>query len=178
MTKTQIATAVALLAAAACSTHTATPASPTNTSAPPPTVGLQPGRHSATADIDLPEGTVPMPVSNQGPHAEFWRYSAPYDDTVTFLRNQFATGRRYDTHGATWWKGLPPCYNTDHQSPPWGWIQYDGFTQWLWSDGAMWLYVEVDKPGAKIGNTTVPFGRIHTNSGTVDPENGMTCLRA
>ena len=36
------------------------------------------------------------------------RYTAPYADTVTFLQTQFATGRRYDAYGATWWQNLPP----------------------------------------------------------------------
>ena len=83
--------------------HTAAPASPT-TSAPPTMVELQPGPHSAIADVDLPEGTVQCTTNGcvGDPHTEHWFYSAPYDDVVAFLRKQFATGRRYDTHGATW----------------------------------------------------------------------------
>jgi hypothetical protein len=42
--------------------------------------------------------------------------TAPYDDTVTFLQTQFATGRRYDAYGATWWQNLPPCYNEARES--------------------------------------------------------------
>ena len=53
-----------------------------------------------------------------------------YNDTLAFLRDRFATEWRYDTHRATWWKGLPPCYNTAHQSPPWGWTDDDSTTAW------------------------------------------------
>jgi hypothetical protein len=185
MMKTRIATAVAVLAAAACSTHGATPAPSTATSAPPPTVELQPGPHSAIAVVDLPEGTVQcttiacfsgLPIKD--PHEEYWRYSAPYDDTVAFLQKRFATGRRYDTHGATWWKGLPPCYDKGHQSPPWG-HTLDGGTEWVWSDGAVMLAVTVMKPGLKTtGGDIVPFGTITVDSWIVEPEVGTTCYRA
>ena len=150
--KTRNATAVAVLAIAACTnTHTAAPASPATTSAPPTTVGLQPGPHSAIADVDLPEGTVQCTTNGcpPDPHKEYWRYSAPYDDVVAFLRTRFATGRRYDTHGATWWNGLPPCYDKAHQSPPWG-RTLDGATEWAWSDGAKMLAVDVSKSFGSI----------------------------
>jgi hypothetical protein len=154
---------VTLIAASAMATIAIGSASPAN--AQPP---LKPGPHSAIADVDLPEGTVQCTTiacrSDLGrdtdPLTEEWRYSVPYDDIVAFLRKQFATGRRYDAHGATWWKGLPPCYDTNHQSPPWGWTVGDEI-DWAWSDGVTRLHVIVDKPGIKTtdGNI-VPFGRI------------------
>jgi hypothetical protein len=146
-------------------THTATQASPITTSAPPKTVDLQPGPHSAIADIDLPAGTVPLRTDSQD---EDWRYTTPYPDTVTFLQTRFATGRRYDSYGATWWNGLPPCYNDSkydpaqpaHESPPKGWVIDDG-TQWFWSDSAMTLCVEVWRPGIKtVGGDIKPYGEI------------------
>jgi hypothetical protein len=171
--KTRTAAAVAVLVAAAC----------TPTTQPP--VGLQPGPHSAIADVDLPEGTVQCTtigcisdLANKDPHHEYWRYSASYDDTVAFLQKRFATGQRYDTHGATWWKGLPPCYDTNHQSPPWGWT-HDDVIEWVWSDGATKLVVELDKPGIKTaGGDILPFGRVVIFSSIVDPEAGTTCYRA
>lgn len=169
----RIATAVAVLAAAACTqcgtgtttvaptnTHTAAPASPTTTSAPPKTVDLQPGPHSALADIDLPAGTVSRGTTSDW---EIWSYSAPYDDVVAFLRKQFTTGRRYDAYGATWWNGLPPCYDDSkynpadpaHESPPRGWIE-ESLTIWRWCDGAITLDVEVLKPRVnEYGNITI-----------------------
>jgi len=100
-----------VLATAACTQHIAGP--PASTSTPPKTVELHPGRHSAIADVDLPEGTVQCTTIGcvSDPHREYWHYSAPYDDVVAFLRKRFATGWRYDAHGATWWDGLPPCYD-------------------------------------------------------------------
>jgi hypothetical protein len=152
MVKTRLVTAVAVLAAACANTHTAAPPSPATTSAPPTTVGLQPGPHSAIADVDLPEGTVQCTTNGcvGDPHTEHWFYSAPYDDVVAFLRKRFATGRRYDTHGATWWNGLPPCYDKGHQSPPWG-RTFDGgtkLTEWMWSDAAKTLAVDVSANGS------------------------------
>jgi hypothetical protein len=107
-----LAAAAAVLVAVACTQHIAGP--PATTSAPPETVELQPGPHSAIADVDLPEGTVQCTTNFcvRDPHKEYWHYSAPYDDVVAFLRKRFATGRRYDTHGATWWNGLPPRATT------------------------------------------------------------------
>jgi hypothetical protein len=175
---------VALTAAAAIATTAIGLASPAN--AQP----LQPGPHSALADVDLPEGTVPCTTSgcigNTGASfsdEEWWRYSVPYDDLVAFLRERFATGRRYDTHGATWWNSLPPCYDTDHQSPPWGKTLNDGTgTDWIWNDGATKLYVSVDKPGIKTaGGDIVPVGRILIGkfliSNPSDP-GGNPCYRA
>jgi hypothetical protein len=116
------------------------------------------------ADVDLPEGTVPAYVAPGGGSLdeEDWIYNASYDGTVAFLQNQFATGRKYDTHGATWWRDLPPCYNSRvdystgrarpaHESPPQGWV-HDDSTEWLWADGSMELDVEAFQPGNRITN--------------------------
>jgi hypothetical protein len=131
-----------------------------STSAPTTQPGLQPGPHSWVADIDLPEATDPCTTmlcetdltGGIYPKQEYWRYSAPYDDTVAFLRDRFATGRRYDAHGATWWKGLPPCYNPAHESPPWGSTYTNPKrggarqTRWMWADDASGLLVLVFEP--------------------------------
>lgn len=196
------ATAVAVLATAACTryvsgppttvapttnTQTAAQASPTATSASAAptttaTVELQPGPHSAIADVDLPEGTVPCTTAActdlpNNPHEEYWRYSASYDDVVAFLRKRFATGRRYDTHGATWWNGLPPCYDTKHQSPPWGSTYDDSMVEWVWSDDAMMLLVDVQKPNAAGVVNPLPFGRIAISK-IFDLEGLGPCYRA
>jgi hypothetical protein len=129
---------------------------------------LRPGPHSAIADVDLPEGTVPCTKSScigedpatPDPHQEWWHYNAPYDDVVVFLRTRFATGRRYDSHGATYWRGLSPCYDENHQSPPQGWV-YDKATMWLWSDGVLALEVILEAPGSRTGGGFVlPNGRL------------------
>lgn len=146
--------ALAVLAATACthappppSTPNAAPASPTVTSAPPPTVELKPAAHSALADVDLPAGVA---LAGNSSLEERWNYSAPFDDTVEFLRKQFATGRKYDTHGATWWRGLPPCYNdTRHESPPGGWVS-ENSTLWVWADANTSLSVEVFRPSSTV----------------------------
>src|SRR5271163_681684 len=103
--------AVALVpAAAACTQHMPGPPAPPPTTAPTNTYTaapasqttkppLQPGPHSAIADIDLPAGTVPGSIPNVTGEDEYWRYTAPYAETVTFLQTQFATGRRYDAYG-------------------------------------------------------------------------------
>ena len=151
-----MAATATLVAAVACGHHAPSAAPPTTpppaqaslatTSVPPTTVGLQPGPHSAIADVDLPEGTVQCTTNGcpPDPHREHWQYSAPYDDVVAFLRTRFATGRRFDTHGATWWNGLPPCYDKEHQSPPWG-RTLNGGIEWAWSDGAKMLAVDLNK---------------------------------
>jgi hypothetical protein len=96
---------------------------------------------------------------------EDWRYSVSYDDTVAFLRKQFATGRKYDTHGATWWRNLPPCYNNRydwntaspaHESPPQGWV-LDDSTRWVWGDDTMTLDIQVWKPGNRIITNGEPW---------------------
>jgi hypothetical protein len=154
--------AVAAVAAAACTRYIPSPPSPSTTAAtatsaptsqPTPTAGLQSGPHSPLANVDLPAGTVFVGNSSD---EEAWRYSAPYDETVAFLGKQFATGRKYDTHGATWWRDLPPCYNDKydwsiaaphHESPPGGWVMDDS-TLWLWTDASISLSVEVFRPSS------------------------------
>jgi hypothetical protein len=120
---------------------------------PPSAVGLQPGPHSPLANVDLPAGVV---FADNSSDEERWRYTAPYDDTVAFLRKQFATGRKYDAQGATRWRDLPPCYNDKydantatprHESPPRGWVMEDS-TLWLWTDGSIALSVEVFGPSS------------------------------
>jgi hypothetical protein len=172
---------VTAIAAAAIATAAIGAASPAN--AEP----LQPGPHSFLADVDLPQGAVQCadtacvdvpndPVPNPTDE-ESWSFSAPYDDVVAFLQTRFATGRRYDTHGATWWNGLPPCYDTNHRSPPWGWTTND-YTWWQWADSAKLLIVLLDKP-VRLGNGDIrPFGTILIISHTVTPGVGMTCYRA
>jgi hypothetical protein len=146
------AAALAVLAAACTrdvsgppNAQTAAPASPTASSAPPSTVELKPGPHSRLADVDLPAGVA---FAGSSSLEERWTYSAPYDDTVAFLRRQFATGRKSDPHGATWWRDLPPCYNdTHHESPPEGWV-LDDSTLWLWADANTALSVQVFGPSS------------------------------
>jgi hypothetical protein len=148
------------LSAPGSNTHTATTTSapmphPTAALPAPPTVDHQPRPHSPLAEIDLPVGTV---FAGNSSDEERWRYSAPYDDTVAFLRQQFATGRKYDAYGATWWRNLPPCYNDKydsstatprHESPPGGWVMEDS-TLWLWTDASVSLSVEVFGPSSTI----------------------------
>jgi hypothetical protein len=168
---------ITLIAAAAIATTAIGSASPAN--AQP----LQPGPHSTIADVDLPIGTVQCidfgcidNPANTDPSYEWWRYSAPYDDIVAFLRDRFGTGPQYDIHGATWWHGLPPCYDANHQSPPWGWTTDTG-TQWIWSDNEKALVVVVQPPGIKTGaGEIVPFGRIIMIS--VGSSVGTMCHRA
>jgi hypothetical protein len=168
---------IALIAVTAVATTAIDLASPAN--AQP----LQPGPHSAMADVDLPDGTVQCTtigctsaLTNENPREEWWRYNAPYDDIVAFLQKRFATGPQYDALGATRWSGLAPCYDTHHQSPPLGWIVNDE-TAWRWSDGAMMIDVWVRKPGITVGDgTIVPFGSIDISK-IVDP-GGDTCYRA
>jgi hypothetical protein len=147
--KARIAVAVAALITAACAQQTGTPMSATSTTSP----ALQPGPHSAIANIDLPAGTIPARQLTSD--TELWQYTAPYPDTVKYLQTQFATGRRFDSSGATWWNDLPPCYDDYHKSPPSGseWLlraspgEYPAgpgeVHVWLWSDGTRTLYIWV-----------------------------------
>ena len=154
--KTQIAVALAVLAAAACTRDASGPPPGPTTHAPtsthsaapaPPPVELKPGPHSALADIDLPTG---LTFAGSSSLEERWDYSASYDDTVAFLRTRFATGRKYDAHGATWWRDLPPCYNdTHHESPPAGWVMDDS-TLWVWADANTLLSVQIFRPSSAI----------------------------
>jgi hypothetical protein len=114
-------------------------------------------------DVDLPAATVLRP--DHPSDEEVWIYSASYDQTVAFLRKQFATGRRYDMQGATWWRGVPPCYNSKydyntmspgHESPPKGWV-LDDSTEWMWADGSMTLEIQVWKPGNRITTNGEPW---------------------
>ena len=145
--------AVAVVAAAACTRHIPGPPPPPTTVAPP-TVELQPGPRAPLADVDLPAGAV---FEGNSSDEERWRYNAPYDDTVAFLRKQFASGRKYDTHGATWWRDLPPCYNDKYESPPGGWVMKDS-TLWLWTDGSISLSVEVFRPSSKTTPNEIVIG--------------------
>jgi hypothetical protein len=196
-----LALAAAVAAAAACTqsipspqpttvaptnTYTAAPASPTTRWGPPPTTTpprLQPGPHSAIADIDLPAGTIP--VRSPDSDGEYWHYTATYPDTLTFLQNRFATGRRYDTYGATWWNGLPPCYDNAHQSPPLGSDGGDRFGgqpgdlhEWMWSDGGLTLYISVSRPGADFGGKKEDALIIIVRWLGPADKNGLTCNRA
>jgi hypothetical protein len=195
--------AVAAVAASACTQHTPSPpppttVTPTNTytttsaqaaPAPPSTTSptLQPGPHSAIADIDLPAGTVPAPSDSD---SESWHYTAPYRDTVTFLQNQFATGRRYDTYGATWWNGLPPCYDNAsprHHSPPLGSDSGPGTfldgqpgdgRNWVWSDGVVTLQVSVLKPSSSTWKATEGMILIESQPADKYARYGVACNRA
>jgi hypothetical protein len=72
---------------------------------------LQPGPHSELAEVEIPAGTVLLDRRDRGGrlgHEEEWRYSAPYDGLVAFLRRQFAAGPKVDSKGATSWRSLPP----------------------------------------------------------------------
>jgi hypothetical protein len=174
---------------AGSNTYTATSASPTTTATPSPTTTpplLQPGPHSAIADVDLPAGTVPGPAQSDG---EYWYYTALYPDTVTFQQNRFATGRRYDTYGATWWNGLPPCYDNaspKHHSPPLGSDSGPGTVlggqpgdgrYWVWSDSAVTLEVQVLKPSSSTFNATEGLILIVRWLGPA-AKDGATCNRA
>jgi hypothetical protein len=109
--------------------------------------------HSAIADIDLPEGTVPCTSSGcrtPPEHEEVWRYNAPSRDVVTSIDRQVNGAR-----GATWWNDLQPCYD-NHPS--------NAAHEWNFSDSARWLAVAVFNPG-DIG----PFGKIYIACGPVHP---------
>lgn len=121
----------------------------------------------------MPEGTVQCPDVSSDTHDEWWCYSAPYGDVVAFLQKQFATGRQYDSHGATYWRGLPPCYNANHQSPPWGEGDGDTWTRWMWSDGTVMLIVSVQKFVAVEKSGNGPIKAMET----FDLE-GFSCFRA
>jgi hypothetical protein len=120
--------------------------------------------HSAIADINLPEGSVPCISSgcrNPARYEEVWRYDAPYDYVKTFFHDEFGTG---------WQDGLPPC-------PPEG---PNGAGEWKWSNDARWLAVAVFEPGfADANGDSVPFGKIYIARGPVNPpERGGQCLHA
>ena len=139
--------AAVILAAAACASHKPPPAAPPS-AAPAQPRAVQPGPHSPLANIRLPAGAVFDGTSSL---EERWRYNTPYDETVTFLSSQFATGPKHDSNGATSWGDLPPCYNGEHQSPPKGWPLADT-TRWLWSDGSTSLSVQIFRPNSSTSN--------------------------
>jgi hypothetical protein len=145
--------------AASAGSPAAAPSRAATTTAPT----LRAGPHSFVADVDLPGGSVQDRQDDDSSTSEGWNYSAPYDDIVAFLRAQFATGRQYDAHGATWWKGLPPCYYAHHTPPPKGWSSVTpggiSLTYWNWADGVNWLDVTVYGPhGGKPGTMSISRG--------------------
>ena len=109
---------------------------------------LQPGPHSAIADIVLPAGTVPC--TNSGckhplGYEESWRFNAPYEDVVQFLRDELGTGPH---------DGLAAC-------PPSG---PENESEWKWSDDVRWMAVAVHRAGV-----SAPFGTIYIACGTFNP---------
>lgn len=109
---------------------------------------LQPGPHSAIADIALPAGTVRCTSNGCKVHPtyeEVWQFNAPYDDVVAFLGNELGTGPH---------DGLAAC-------PPAG---PDNAHEWKWSDDARWMAVAVHRAGA-----SAPFGTIYIACGTFNP---------
>jgi hypothetical protein len=115
---------------------------------------LQPGPHSAIADIVLPAGTVPCTNSRcKHPlgYEELWRFNAPYEDVVEFLSNELGTGPR---------DGLAAC-------PPSG---PDNASEWKWSDEARWMAVAVHSAGREDATgDSAPFGAIYIACGTFNP---------
>lgn len=125
---------------------------------------LQPGPHSAIADIDLPEGTVPCTSSGcrtPPEHEEVWRYSAPYKDVVAFLHDRLDNRRLSN--------GLPPCGPTGNDAH-----------EWRWSDDARWFAVAVVQLGpADANGERAPFGVIYIACGRVNPPDRRgQCFRA
>ena len=125
---------------------------------------LQPGPHSAIADIDLPEGSVPCTTSgcrSPVPNEEVWRYSAPYKDVVAFLHGRLDNKRLSN--------GLPPCGPTGNDAH-----------EWRWSDDARWFAVAVVKPGPEDAtDDNAPFGAIYIACGPVNPPDRKgQCFRA
>jgi hypothetical protein len=153
--KARTAAALAVLAAAACTrqasgpppSSTATAPANTQTAATPTTSGLKPGPHSPLADVDLPAGAT---FAGSSSLEERWNYGTSYAATAAFLSKQFASGRKYDARGATWWRALPPCYNgTHHESPPEGWVTDDS-TRWVWADANTSLSVQIFRPSSTV----------------------------
>jgi hypothetical protein len=118
-------------------------------SAPPSNAEpLQPGPHSAIADIALPAGTFPCTSNGckvRPTYEEVWQFNAPYDDVVAFLDNELGTGPH---------DGLAAC-------PPDG---PDNAHEWKWSDDARWIAVAVHRAGV-----SAPFGTIYVACGTFNP---------
>ena len=174
--KARIAAALVVLAAAGCAPDASgphppsTPAAPTNTQtvAPTsPTAELKPGPHSPLADVDLPAGAT---FAGSSSLEERWNYGASYEGTVAFLSKQFATGRKYDARGATWWRDLPPCYNdTHHESPPEGWVTDDS-TRWVWADAHTSLSVQIFRPSSTVTPNEIVIDYMR-------PDNSYVCNR-
>jgi hypothetical protein len=115
---------------------------------------LQPGPHSAIADIVLPAGTVPCTNSvckHPLGYEEVWRFNAPYEDVVEFLRNELGTGPH---------DGLAAC-------PPSG---PDNASEWKWSDEVRWMAVRVFRAGREDATgDSAPFGATYIACGTFNP---------
>jgi hypothetical protein len=115
---------------------------------------LQPGPHSAIADIVLPAGTVPC--TNPGckhplGYEEMWRFNAPYKDVVQFLGDELGTGPH---------DGMAAC-------PP---SRPDNASEWKWSGEDRWKAVSVSRAGHKDGTgDSAPFGTIYVACGTFNP---------
>jgi hypothetical protein len=123
-------------------------------SAPSKAEPMQPGPHSAIADVVLPAGTFPCTSSGCKGHPtyeEVWRFNAPYKDVVAFLRNELGTGPH---------DGLAAC-------PPSG---PNDAHEWKWSDEARWMAVAVYRAGREdaTGDSS-PFGAIYIACGTFNP---------
>jgi hypothetical protein len=123
---------------------------------------LQPGPHSAIADIVLPAGTVPCTNSacrHPDGYEEMWRFNAPYNDVVRFLGDELGTGQR---------NGLPAC-------PPAG---PNTEREWKWADETRWMAVAVSQAGRKDGTgESAPFGTIYIACGTFNPpKRGGQCF--
>ncbi len=84
-------------------------------------------------------------------------------------------GGGHDTRGATWCHaaGVPlaPCYDTGHQSPPWGTTTVFRETMWKWSDDTLVLRVGV-------GPDRVHEGVIQISLSTLAPGEPSDCYRA
>jgi hypothetical protein len=181
VTVTATATTGASLTAASATAAATTSPSAQQSSTQKTQPVLRPGPHSAVADIDLPVGTIACATfacgdSTSPPDAdhESWRYTAPRQELVRFLQEQFANGPVYDGYGATSWMGLPPCYGTNHQSPPLGERGSTG-TSWKWSGQFSSLVVFVNEVGAlnAVGEViTDPMIMINRISSPLD-----SCLR-
>ncbi len=140
--------AATVLAEAACAPHKPPPSAQPTATTSGQSAAVQPGPHSPLANIRLPAGAV---LDGNSSLEERWHSATPYDETVAFLSNQFATGPKYDSNGATSWDKLPRCYNGEHQSPPKGWSSADT-TRWLWTDGTTSLSVEIFRPNSSTSN--------------------------
>lgn len=97
---------------------------------------------------------------------ESWNYSGAYDDTVAFLRKQFATRRKYDANGATSWRDLPPCYNDTYENPSGGWVM-ENSTLWVWADANNSLFVQVFRPDTSATPNEIVIDYMHRDDSLV-----------